>query len=52
MTEAKRLYLEVAEKEPLANYNLAKMYEEGNDPDGNGEPDLKQALLHYDYAMG
>lgn len=51
MSEAKRLYLEVAENEPLANYNLGRMYEEGNDPDGNGEPDLKAALTHYDYAM-
>jgi len=27
------------------------MYEEGNDPDGNGQPDIKKAIKYYEKAI-
>jgi TPR repeat protein len=48
--EAKKMYIEVADYEPYANYCLGKMAEDGTDPDGDGKPDYITALDYYQRA--
>ena len=36
MNEAKKLYEKLENDEPYAAFSLGWMFEEGNDPDGNG----------------
>lgn len=51
MNEAKTLYMKAENDEFHAAFSLGKMYEEGNDPDGDGSPDLKKAFWYYEKAM-
>lgn len=39
------------DEEPHAAFSLGKIYEEGNDPEGNGQPDYKRAIKLYEKAM-
>jgi len=49
--EAKKLYEKLENEDPYAAYSLGKMYEEGNDPDGDGTPDIALAIKYYERAI-
>ena len=51
MNEARKLYEKLENEESYAAYSLGKMFEEGNDPEGNGQPDLKRAVKYYEKAI-
>jgi TPR repeat protein len=50
MDQAKKFYEMYENEEPYAVYSLGRMYEEGNDPDGDGRPDMAKAYRYYEKA--
>lgn len=48
--EAMELYTQVEEEEPVAAFQMGKIYEEGNDPEGDGEPNMKMAVKYFEMA--
>jgi len=51
MDEAKWLYMQAENEDPHAAFSLGKIYEEGNDPEGDGTPDFKKAIKYYEKAI-